>query len=285
MSDILRPAVPEDAEACGRICYDAFSAIDDAHNFPREFPSAEVTIGLLRLLIEHPGFYGVVAERGGKIVGSNFMDERSRVFGIGPISVDPSAQNQGIGRKLMLDVVNRGRALQAPSVRLLQSTYHNRSLCLYTSIGFRTREPMSVMQGPALNIQFPGYNVRSAKAEDVDACDTICHDVHGFTRRRELEDAIHLKTALVVEYMGQITGYATDVAFFAHAVCRTNQDLKALIGAAPAFGGPGFLLPTRNYEVFAWCLANGLRLVQPMTLMTIGLYNEPAGAWMPSVLY
>jgi len=33
------------------------------------------------------------------------------------------------------------------------------------------------------------------------------------------------------------------------------------------------------------CLANGFRLVMQMTLMTIGLYNEPAGAYLPSVLY
>ena len=50
------------------------------------------------------------------------------------------------------------------------------------------------------------------------------------------------------------------------------------------FPGPGFLLPTRNSDVFRWCLANGLRVVQPMTLMSIGLYNEPRGAFMPSVL-
>jgi hypothetical protein len=30
---------------------------------------------------------------------------------------------------------------------------------------------------------------------------------------------------------------------------------------------------------------NGLRLVYPMTLMTMGLYNEPRGAYLPSVLY
>ena len=90
---------------------------------------------------------------------------------------------------------------------------------------------------------------------------------------------------IVVEHQGRITGYTTGIAFFAHTVCRTNGDLQALIGAATGFGGPGFLLPTRNHEVFAWCLANGLRVVSPMTLMTIGLYNEPAGAWMPSVLY
>ena len=32
-------------------------------------------------------------------------------------------------------------------------------------------------------------------------------------------------------------------------------------------------------------LDNGLRLVHQMNLMTIGLYNEPAGAYLPSVLY
>jgi hypothetical protein len=34
-----------------------------------------------------------------------------------------------------------------------------------------------------------------------------------------------------------------------------------------------------------WCLDNGLRIVQPMTLMSKGLYNEPAGAWLPSIFF
>jgi hypothetical protein len=32
-------------------------------------------------------------------------------------------------------------------------------------------------------------------------------------------------------------------------------------------------------------LRNGLRVLYPMTLMTRGLYNEPTGAYLPSVLY
>ena len=40
-----------------------------------------------------------------------------------------------------------------------------------------------------------------------------------------------------------------------------------------------------NGEMFRWCLQNDLRLVHQMTLMTIGLYNDPAGAYLPSVLY
>ncbi|HXW83203.1 MAG TPA: hypothetical protein VEJ86_02270 [Candidatus Binataceae bacterium] len=82
-----------------------------------------------------------------------------------------------------------------------------------------------------------------------------------------------------------MTGYATAIAFFAHAVGETNDDLKALICAAGKIEGGGMLVPTRNGELFRWCLASGFRLVHQLTLMTIGLYNEPAGAYLPSILY
>ena len=35
----LRRGLPADAEACGRICYDAFRAIAERHGFPPDFPS------------------------------------------------------------------------------------------------------------------------------------------------------------------------------------------------------------------------------------------------------
>ncbi len=50
--------------------------------------------------------------------------------------------------------------------------------------------------------------------------------------------------------------------------------------------GPwGFLLPTRNAALFRWCLEHDLRVVRQMTLMSLGSYQEPAGAFLPSVLY
>jgi hypothetical protein len=88
-----------------------------------------------------------------------------------------------------------------------------------------------------------------------------------------------------VEREGRITGYCTGMAFFAHAVGETNGDVQAMIAAAESFGGPGIIVPTRNAALFRWCLESGLRVTQPLTLMTVGLYNEPAGAWMPSILY
>jgi predicted N-acetyltransferase YhbS len=285
MSIVLRPGTPVDAAVCGPICFEAFKAIDDEHNFPWDFPSAEVATGLLTMMLSNPGFYSVVAENEGTVVGSNFLDERGPIVGVGPITVDPASQNATIGRRLMEAVLDRASGRRATGVRLLQSAFHNRSLCLYTKLGFDTRETISKMNGAPLGLKFAGYDVRPARATDLAACNALCERVHGHQRGGELDDAIKAGTARVVEHLGEITAYATDVAFFAHAVADTNQSLKALIGAAPGFPGGGFLLPTRNGEVLRWCLQNDLRLVHQLTLMTIGLYNEPAGAYLPSVLY
>jgi GNAT superfamily N-acetyltransferase len=285
MNVTLRRGALEDAKSCGVICYTAFKTIAEQHNFPPDLPSSEFTTALLSGLLSHPHFYAVVAELDGRVVGSNFVDERSTIAGIGPITVDPAIQNRTIGRQLMQHVLDRATQQRFPGVRLVQAAYHNRSLSLYAKLGFVAREPLSTMQGSPLALQIAGYAVRAATEQDLEACNQVCLRVHGHKRHGELLDAIKQGTATVVEHDGRITGYATPIAFFGHAVGETNEDLKALIGAAPTFPGPGFLLPTRNGELFRWCLEHGLRVVQPATLMSIGLYNEPAGAFLPSVLY
>lgn len=285
MTIVLRAGTPADAAVCGPICFEAFRVIDDEHNFPWDFPSAEVATGVLSMLLSHPGFHSVVAEKDGMVVGSNFLDERGPIAGVGPITVDPANQNETIGRSLMQAVLDRAKERRAAGVRLLQSAFHNRSLCLYTKLGFDSRETISKMNGVPLQLRIAGYDVRPAGSADLAACNALCQRVHGHHRSGELQDGIKLGTARVVEHLGAITAYASDVAFFGHAVAENNTGLKALIGAAETFPGGGFLVPTRNSDLFRWCLQNKLRLVHQMTLMTIGLYGEPAGAYLPSVLY
>jgi GNAT superfamily N-acetyltransferase len=281
----LRPATPEDANICGRICYEAFVAISSQHNFAPELPAPEAGVDLLGMLFSHPGFYCVVAESEGRIVGSNCLDERSAIPGVGPVTVAPEVQNRSIGRILMQAVIDRARERAFPGVRLLQATYHNRSLSLYTKLGFDAREPMSVMQGPPLKLTVEGCAVRAATENDLNAANHVCQRVHGHSRSGELRDGIGQGTALVVERDGRITGYASAFGYLGHAVGESNLDLQALIAAANGFGWPGIIVPTRNAGLFRWCLESGLRVVHPMTLMTIGLYNEPVGAYLPSVLY
>ena len=282
----LRPGRESDAPACGRICFEAFGTLASQHNFPADFPSVEIATELIGMLLSHPGFFSVVAELDGEVVGSNFLDERSSVAGVGPITVDPKVQNRRIGRTLMEAVLERSREEAHPGVRLLQAAYHARSLALYTTLGFHPREAIACMQGEPLGVAEAGYAVRPATTDDFEACDRVCRDVHGHDRHGELADAITQGTARVVEHDNRVTGYyATDLAFFAHAVGETDREVTALIGAAEAFGGSGILVPVRNMSLFQWCLGHRLKVVQVLTLMTLGLYNEPNGAYLPSILY
>lgn len=285
MNVVLRGGRADDAEACGSICYEAFKAIADQHNFPRDFPDPQVAIGLLSQLLARSDTYSVVAEADGRVVGSNFLWETNAIAGVGPITVDPGVQNAAVGRRLMEDVLRRAQDRRFAGVRLVQAAYHNRSLSLYTKLGFLAREPLSTLQGPAIGLTLPGHTVRPTNEGDLDACNALCLRVHGHDRGPELLEAIKQGSASVAERGGRVTGYATMVGFFGHAIGESNDDLKALIGAASAFPGPGFLLPTRNTDLLRWCLEHGLRIVQPVTLMSMGLYNKPAGAFLPSIIY
>jgi GNAT superfamily N-acetyltransferase len=282
---LVREATAEDAERCGRTFYDAFESIAVRHNFPIEAISPEFTQFKASELLSSEGFVCFAAERDGQVLGSAFVDERAAIAGIGPVSVDPAAQDAGIGRALMEAALRRERGRDAPGIRLVQTAYHYRSLALYAKLGFVVREPLSVLQGTPTGTKIPGRGVRPAREEDVQACGQLCTRVHGHDRNRELKDAIAAGTAHVVERPEGITGYATGFGYGWHAVAETNEDLIALLSAADGFMGLGFLAPSRNAELLRWALDHGLRIVQQSTLMTIGLYNEPAGAYLPSILF
>jgi predicted N-acetyltransferase YhbS len=285
MQALIRSATREDADVCGEICYRAFCAIADQHNFPHEFPMLEVARSVVTTMITTRGFYGIVAELDGRIVGSNFMDERSSIAGIGPISVDPEVQNHAVGRQMMKHMVDRVVAHGGPGVRLVQSAYHNRSLSLYANLGFEIREPLSVIIGTPLKVSTPGYTVRRAAETDLKTCNELCFRTHGHDRGGDLRDSIKDETAAVVEHQGIIVGYASSIGYGGHAVAESNDALKALISAAPAFLGAGFLVPSRNGDLLRWCFSKGLRLMQQSTLMTVGLYNEPRYPYLPSILF
>lgn len=285
MDITLRPARLADAERAGAICHAAFTAISEAHRFPPDFPNAEAATGLLAWMLEQPHVQGWAAERSGRLVGSNFLWSGDAIAGVGPVTVEPGAQNAGVGRRLMEALLERAAARNVAGVRLVQAAYHGRSMSLYAKLGFVVREPLATMQGAVERTPVPGCTVRAARGTDVDACAALYARLHGFARTGELGQAIAQGQARVVERAGRISGYTTGIGFFGHAAAETNDDLKALIVASPSIDGPGLLLPTRNAELFRWALESGLRVVQPLTLMSLGLYGEPGGAYLPSIIY
>jgi GNAT superfamily N-acetyltransferase len=282
----LREPEATDAARCAEIVFEAFGALHDHHRFQRDFPALEAAAGLLDMFIAHPQIWGVLAEVDGQIVGSNFLDERSPIRGVGPITVAPEGQDSGVGRRLMEAVLERGK--EAPGIRLLQDAFHMRSLALYEMLGFDVKEGVAVVTGSPRERAPSDHEVRPLEDQDLDACEELCLAVHGYERTNELRDAQQAFTPFVALRDGRIVAYASAVNFWPmnHGVAQTAADMQALIiGAAASIDEPlAFLAPLRS-ELFRWSLQQGLRLVKPMNVMALGDYRDPQGSWFPSVLY
>ena len=277
----VREAALTDAEACGRVIYEAFGALDDLHGIPRDFPSLESATGFAQSLIAHPSIFGVVAEGEGRTVGCNFLDERDSIRGVGPVAVSPGAQGLGLGRRLMEAVLERCR--DAPRVRLQQDAFNAASIGLYTSLGFEVKEPTLYLRGRPAAGHPRGVEVRPPVEDDLDECARLCRAVHGIERTNELRDS--LAGTLVAHRSGRLTGYGV-VSYGGHAVAESEEDLWAILAAAGEAGDDiGFLLPTRQAGLLRRCLEAGMRGVKQMTLMARGEYREPRGSWLPSVWY
>ena len=281
----VRRAADADWQECGRICFEAFASVAGRHGFPPDFPTVEAAARPIRGLINHPAIYGVVAEQAGRIAGSSFLDERSLISAIGPVSVDPVVQDGGVGRALVAAMMARASEQGAPGVRLVQIAYHNRSLSLYAKFGFDVRATLAAMHGTPLGGALPGYAVRRAYPDDEGECNRLCLRIHGHDRPGELREAIAAGTARVVEHLGRISGYTAGISYWSHSVAATNEDLEALVCAAGEIPPPGILVPLDNAELFRWGLAQGLRVFFVTNLMSVGIYQQPSGAWLPSVGY
>ena len=269
---VLREAVAADAGECGRICYEAFRSVAEQHGFPPDFPSAEVGAALLGSLIANPGIYGVVAELDGRIVGSNFMDERSTIAGIGPITVDPAVQNAQVGRVLMENVLERRVNVALPACAWSRRrTTTARSACTRSSDS-RRASPAWRCRERRSRRRYPGSRCgRRPRTTWPTAPGSVSPSTG---------------TARVVEHDGRITGYTTAMAFLGHSVWSLQRRAES---ADRLRGGlrrsPASSFPRGTASWYRWCMSRGLRVAFVMNLMTVGLYNEPAGAYLPSVLY
>ena len=282
----LRSMTPEDVEPCGRICYEAFRGIAEKHNFRKDFPVPEAAIELMRMLLENPGAFNVVAESEGKVIGSNHLAEFDAIRAVGPITVDPNAQAKGAGRMLMEAVIERGKS--APGIRLLQDSFNAASLSLYASLGFDVKEPVVVIEGAVKGDVPSEFEVRPIREDDYESCAELCRSVHGFDRINELKHSPPMPHPFVALRDGRITAYISTPQFWAinHAVAETDRDMQALLlGAGNQCEQLSFILPTRQTDLFRWLLKQGMKVIKPMTLMSMGEYHEPRGCYLPSVGY
>ncbi|MBU2549108.1 MAG: GNAT family N-acetyltransferase [Proteobacteria bacterium] len=282
----IRALCAQDVECCGKIVYEAFRSIAETHRFPPSFTNEARGRNLVAFFLEHDEWTGLVAEMDGRPVGSLFVDERDAIHGIGPVSVSPECQGRGVGRALMQAALSHCR--EAPGVRLTQDAFNTASMALYASLGFEIREPVALLKGTIDPSALPErIEVRPLEMNDLEACGRLCLRVHGIERGNELRDAIQGGGALGAWREGRLTGYSSAVVRWGHGLAETDRDMRAIVSEAQRRwpGALTLLVPTRQTAFFQWCLARGLRVIKPVTLMTRGFYQEPRGCCHISETY
>ena len=281
----LEPPTPNDAAELGRICYEAFKDISEKHGFPPDFTNVEIPQMFIGALTASEDVYGVAAALDGNLAGSNFLSMRDEVSGVGPITVDPPAQGNGIGRKLMEDVLRHARESGVEQVRLVQDAFNVTSMSLYASVGFDTVTPLGLLDLQAGGS--PDDSVRPLKPDDMQAVNALCGDIYKVSRANDIAGAPQFGIQpLVRERAGRLRGYLVP-GFIGHGVTETEDDMLALLAEAARLSPAPVtqLCPLTEGSLFRKALAQGHRLRKMMNLMAYGPYEAPDGVWVPSVLY
>jgi GNAT superfamily N-acetyltransferase len=282
----IRPILQTDVEAAARVAFAAHMALAARNGHPSEHPNLSFSTEMIAFKTKDPNAYGFVAERDNQLLGSIFLNvfPLTPIAAIGPLTVDRDCEGAGAGRLLLDRAMQEARTRNISRVRLVQSPSHLRSLALYTKAGFEVREPLVLVTGglPKTSVV---RDVRKAGPDDIDRCEQLCARVHGFARVGEISAAVKRGAAMIALKDGSVSGYSTGLGFLSHAVGETSEDIKALIAAAPINEGPGFFVPVRDGELLRWLLSKGYCFVWQAMLMSYGAYQEPRGAFLPSIAY
>ncbi len=284
----IRLATVADITACGQITYAAFKQINELHGFNNiEFPTPDAACQYVDLVIGNPFYYNMVAELNGRIIGLCVLDEHSSIKGVELVSVDPGAQGQGVGRKLMEAALERSRGSRG--VRLIQHIFNTTSLSLYSSLGFEVKEPLLLMHGLPSNQPPADVEVRPMRDNELDECGALFEKINGFSRVIELRQLSQFFSPFVAVRASHIVAYAASPAMPPnnHVVSETENDMQALLlGIAFAMADPlVVMLPIRQASLFRWCLKQNLRAIKPYSLMVLGEYQEPKGTYLPSISF
>lgn len=282
----LIPAEAKHLEPLARICHLAFDTLHLRHNVSRDVPSEEVGQLIIGGVLHRPDYIGVVAVENGQIIGSNFLLFADEVCGVGPITVDPTVQSKGVGRRLMQWVIDEARRRRGASahVRLFQEAVNTTSLSLYTSLGFNWRDAGALMHPKPAEIADP--SVRPMVVSDLSHVERLSTAHYGFSRAKDAARLLDMQfPAFVRERHGKVVAYQV-ATLFGHASAETNDDLLALASQTARLVPPPMavvIVPMSQTALFRSALSAGFRVAKVLNYMSLETFRPFSGPSFPSI--
>lgn len=284
MSVTVRQMQEGDVPRVGAIMVAAFNAVFHQHGYPAPFSSLGVgtslALGYLRL---EPATC-FTAIRDGVIVGSGFLHPRGDTAGVGPITVDPDAQDRGTGQKIMDTVLEAGQ--RCPSLRLVQDAFNVVSFPLYSKLGFEVRGVVAALVGQKIRETPPAdIEIQDWQTADIEPLSELDTRLTGISRVEDFRFFHTQPPHLVARLNGQPAGYLcflrTGAGTFLGPAAATDQAvLRALIlSAVQREAGRALRMrfPARHVGLLQELLALGFRVENLQTYMVRGPWTQPAG--------
>lgn len=296
----VREAKPDDAEALGVICFNAFKTFNDSVgiDYTMDFTSVGMATEFMRSCVEGPekAYCGIVAvdDETGQLLGSGYLhNSDSDIYSIGPVSVDPDRSSQGVGRLIMSAMIDKAKQDGATSLRLIQVAPNTRSFALYASLGFVARDCFAVFwaalepaqaAAAASALGFapsPDAVVRLMEEADVGACSSLFKEVNGYSRSAGIRRSVGPSAWVATSKSGEILGYTAGfTTMFGHSLAKSENDFMTLILGVASKAQIKFFLtisPSRYPKLAQWAFAAKLRLMRNNWYMVIGDYQAPKG--------
>lgn len=282
---MIRRMEERDVVRAGEVIVTAFNDVFSRHGYPPPFPSSAVGVDLARGYLHLEPQECFVAEEGGKVVGSGFLHLRGTTAGIGPITVDPSCQNKGVGKELMMTVIRAGR--HCPSLRLVQDSFNTVSFPLYSKLGFAVHGMIASLGGQELrpSTRPRGVAIREATSEDAARLTALDTKLTAIARAQDLRYFLQQAPQLMSFIDGKLTGYLCTLrtgksVFLGPAAATEPAVLKALVSYIVEKEKGKTLrmrLPTRHHELLLDLMKMGFRVETLQTYMVRGPWKTPKG--------
>eukprot|EP00741_Cyanophora_paradoxa_P022729 tig00021501_g21951.t1 len=293
----IRLTVPSDIDPLSKIAYNVGRQMHSQHGLPPVLPTVEDTKALYQLILEDSTMYGVVAGVDNRIAGSAFLMEKDEIKSIVGLCVDPKFWNRGIGKKVIQVLIEKAETMGCRSVRMSFAEVINLSFFrILSTCGFKPQETVSWLVGVPKNAFDGRMEVRPMTMGDVDACDELFIETHGFSRRNDIMkclDAIYAARPYVALFRGELVGYTTSFSYHGHTICRDVEVMKALFTVVSGIMNAAGITPRiavfpRMYpSLLQWCLRDSeMRLERNTYYMVYGQYRPPQNnVYVPSSDY
>lgn len=284
---LLASEVPDIA----RIFRAAFNEIYERRGYGPIVVDESVGRVIAETYLDHDPEHCFVVEVEGRLAGSGFLHPRGEVAGIGPVTIDPAMQGQGLGRLLVSELCRRADELGIPSLRLIQDAFNENSYALYASLGFLPRGVLARASFPAKPCGRPRV-IRAAGKVDLPRIEGLEQECLGFSRRRDYDLLRRTGEIFVLDGADGLEGWLArivrgPVAVLGPVLSRTSEGMCQLVAGAsadlPAETDVRMLLPSECSELMAELGPQGLEIHSLCNYMVRGSFGGIRGYYAPTL--